>query len=190
MTPNIIAQAVAALRRFEGVCAWPYSDTAGICTTGIGHAMFTQADMLLLPWQVNGAPASALQMQTDYQAVLAEGRAHPGHTAAHYEPLTVCRLTDADIDGRCGVDLGARWNRLLTHFPQAGEYPPPSVLALADLCFNLGGDFPPKWPKLAAAVLANDWAACAIQSHRAPPIGADRNAYAAALFRSAVQPGA
>ena len=187
MTPDIIQAEAAEMDGFEGRIPYIYLDTNGVPTCGKGHALFSQANALLLPWQINGQPATPQQIAADYQAVKA---AEPGHTAAHYEPLTVCRLTDADIDGRCGVDLGARWNRLLTHFPQAGEYPPPSVLALADLCFNLGGDFPPKWPKLAAAVLANDWAACAIQSHRAPPIGADRNAYVAALFRSAVQPGA
>jgi hypothetical protein len=174
---------------FEGRIPCIYLDTNGVPTCGKGHALFSQADALLLPWQINGQPATPQQITADYQAVKA---AEPGHVWTHYEPLTVCRLADADIDGLCEHDLTVGWSTFLTHFPQAGEYPAPAQQALLEFAINPGPNWPVVrkegalvWPKLAAAVLANDWATAATQSHRAPPISKERNDYVAGLFKQA-----
>jgi hypothetical protein len=188
MTPDTLAKAVSATLGFEGRIAWLYRDDTpeGYATAGAGHACFTQADALLLPWQVAGQPATPQQIAADYQAVMA---APLGHTAGYYEPLTVCRLADADVVGLCGHDLTVGWATFLTHFPQADLYPDGAQLACCDLIVNLGPNWPVngKWPHLAAAVLANDWATAAAQSHRAPPISAARNAYVAQQFQLAAQ---
>jgi len=182
---ELIERAISALRQFEAIVPCMYKDTESVISTGIGHALFTQDDALLLPWALISGPASPKDIIKDYQAVKA---AEPGHTWQHYEPLTACWLLPADIDGLCQHDLTVRWAEFLRYYPQADEYPAPAIQALLDLTFNLGAGWPvvekngaKVWPHLAAAVLANDWATCAVQSHR-PQVNADRNLYVKTLF--------
>jgi GH24 family phage-related lysozyme (muramidase) len=185
MTPSLLDSCITRTLAFEGSIAWLYRDDSekGWPTVGSGHACFTQADALLLPWQMpDGTPAPASQVIKDYQAVLA---APLGHTAAFYEDLTTCRLAPADIRGLTGVDIQTRMQTLRKYFPQWDQYPSPAIEALADCAYNLGPGFPPFWPALTRAVLANDWTAAAIQSHRAPPISAERNFCVSQLFLAA-----
>jgi hypothetical protein len=175
MTPSLLDSCITRTLAFEGSIAWLYRDDSdkGWPTCGAGHACFTQADALLLPWQLpDGTPAPASQVIKDYQAVLA---APLGHTAAFYEDLTTCRLAPADIRGLTGVDIQTRMQTLRKYFPQWDQYPEPAIAALADMVVNLGGDFPPEWPAFSGAILANDWGRAAVESHRAPPINSARN---------------
>ena len=190
MTPEILAAAVAALKGFEAVVPCMYRDTEAVVTCGIGHALFSQSDALLLPWALISGPASPQDIIKDYQAVKA---AEPGHTWQFYEPLTACWLLPADIEGLCQHDLTMRWTAFLHYYPQADEYPAPAIKALLDLCFSLGPGWPvvekngvKVWPKLAAAVLANDWATCAAQCRR-PQVNAARNQYVRDRFLEAAQ---
>ena len=187
-----IAQAIeaelAALANLEGSVACMYldDDDPGNVTCGRGHLLPTQASALLLPWQIDGQPATPAQIAADYQAVKA---AQPGHVWTRYEPMTVCRLAPADQEGLCRNDLIGCAQRLQVHFPQLAQYPVAAIQGALDIEFNCG-DFPIarnkagalEWPSLTRAVLANDWAAAAVQSHRAPPVSAARNAYVRSLF--------
>ena len=73
------------------------------------------------------------------------------------------------------------------YFPQIDLWPDPAILGALDMGYNLGPNFPPKWPAFTAAAQAKDWATCAVQSHRAPPISNERNSYVFNLFTQAAQ---
>jgi hypothetical protein len=165
-----------------------YLDTADppVVTCGAGHALFNQFTARSLPWKISNQYAVAPDIYKDYQAVLT---APAGHTAAFYEPLTVCRMSDEDIRGLCGTDLQSAMTGLRTYLPQWDQYPNPAIEAICDLAINLGSAWPAvgKWPKLAAAVLANDWATAAVECHRAPPISEERNRAIADLFLEAAR---
>jgi hypothetical protein len=93
MTQDTLAKAVAATLGFEGRIAWLYRDDApeGYATAGAGHKCATQADALLLPWQVAGQPATPQQIAADYQAIMAAplgGAAVNSHRAP---PISVSR---------------------------------------------------------------------------------------------------
>src|ERR1039458_9146025 len=164
MRPDLRVSAVSATLGFEGRIGWGYRDSSasGWFTCGGGHCCFTQADALLLPWQVNGVPATPQQVIFDYQSVLA---APPGHTAAFYENLTTCRLSATDVAGMCGHDIDVSWTAFLHYYSQADEYPDAAILALADFTFQSGPGWSvlkkngaPVWPHLAADVAACRWA--------------------------------
>ena len=181
MTDELLQQVVERTMGFEGSCGWPYQDSKGLLTCGAGHRLFSIADSLLLPWRAGTQPAQAVAVRSDYLAIQT---APARHTAPFYEPLTVCRLADADIRGLCQLDIVTRWTVLLKHFPDAGFYLPGVQAALADLSFSLGPDFPPHWPALSAAVLAENWPEAAAQCHRRG-ISEQRNRVVAALFLAA-----
>ena len=177
MTEDVLLQCIEKAVEFEGCIAWLYRDYSdkGIVTCASGLALFSQADALRLPWhETDGSLSGPAQVARDYQAVLA---APLGHTAGYYENLTACRLRPDDMRDLCRADLLREWGKLIKHFPLADSYPEAAQAALIDLALNLGGDFPPKWPKFTAAVLAGDWSEAAAQSHRAPPISGARNDY-------------
>ena len=183
MTDALLEQVVERTMAFEGACGWLYLDTATPprVTCGAGHALFGVESALLLPWRTGTQPAQTTQVRRDYLAIQT---APAGHTAPFYEPLTVCRLTDADIRGLCQLDIVTRLTTLRKHFPDLDFYPPGPQQALADLAFSLGPDFPPAWPLLSASVLSENWPEAAAQCHRRG-ISEQRNRVVAALFLAA-----
>lgn len=186
MTDELLRQIVTRTLGFEGSCAWMYLDTATPprVTCGAGHALFSAADSLLLPWRAGAQPAQATAVRSDYLAVQT---APAGHTAGFYEPLTVCRLTDADIRAMLQADIIGRLAVVRKHFlPQFDALPDGVQGALVDMIVNCGPYFLSRWPKLFAAIKAGDWSEAAVQSHREPPVSAERNAATAKLFREGV----
>ena len=161
-----------------------YQDSKGLVTCGVGHRIFNQSEALALPWRWDASTlATEQQAIRDYRAILG---ADAGHVAAFYAGLTTCRLLDADIQALCRADVLVRLKTLRTFLPDLDAYPDGAIAGLADLSYNLGGSFLSTWPKLHAAIVRGDWAEAAKQSHRAPPVSAERNAAIAALFRDAV----
>jgi GH24 family phage-related lysozyme (muramidase) len=166
---------------FEGLTTWLYLDTADppVVTCGIGHALFSLADCLALPWD---QPAAAIQW--DFKAVQA---AAPGRLASWYATLTKSRLEADFVRQLAQQDLDARVATLRKGFPQYDGLPAPAREALQDMVFNLGGSFLGKWPKLRTALLSGNWSAAAANCHRIG-ISDARNAATAALFTESGPP--
>ena len=184
MTDELLQQVVERTMGFEGSCGWPYQDSKGLLTCGAGHRLFSIADSLLLPWRAGTQPAQAVAVRSDYLAIQT---APARHTAPFYEPLTVCRLADADILDLCRSDIVGRMGVVRDHFlPGLDSLSDGAQAAIADLAMNLGPYFLSLWPKLYAAIKAGDWREAAAQSHRAPPISSERNAEIAQLFLGAL----
>jgi GH24 family phage-related lysozyme (muramidase) len=163
----------------EGIICFLYLDTANppVTTCGTGHALFTIEDSLRLPWD---QPES--QVRLDWAAVRA---APPGRLARFYANLTKSRLTEQFVRDLLAKDIQREVGRLKHYLPGLDGFPVPVQEGLTDMAFNLGGNFPGKWPNFTRAVLAGDWEKAAQSCHRAG-ISEDRNRDTAALFRSAI----
>ncbi len=96
MDRTIVAE---RLKKFEGSTSYMYRCTGGEVTVGVGHAILNATLAQQLAWL--GSPAADL-IGADYARVAA---AEKGSAAAHYEPLTQCRLSDDAIDALLAADL-------------------------------------------------------------------------------------
>lgn len=161
----------------EGITTWMYKDSKDIVTCGVGHALFTVENALVLPW--NQTPVA---IKCDYDAVKA---APGGYRASWYASLTKSRLAPEYVHQLLEADIDANIVILRKYFPYYGSYPKPAQLALADMAFNLGGHFPKAWPKLRDAVTTHDWCKAADECHR-QGISQARNTRTQELFKSAV----
>ncbi len=173
---------LARLQGFEGFIVYMYRCTGGEVTAGVGHAMPGAADAIKLNWQVNGRAASSAEVSADFGKVAAEPLGMP---AAHYEPLTQCRLTAGDVTRVATADIAAFEAELRKTFPAWDSYPEPAQEAIFDMAFNLGvPGLRSKFPKFMAAVEARNWATAAAESER-KGIADARNQEIAALLRQA-----
>lgn len=174
------AAAAQRLIKFEGSTSFMYLDTAGIVTTGVGHAILNKAHALTLPWE--GAP-SAGAIAADYARVAA---APTGHAASHYEPLTNCRLRDEGIKDVLLADVAAFESELEGSLPAWRSYPEPAQQAIFDIAYNLGIGGLLKFHKLLAACNAGEWETASTECRRRG-IGEARNQETAALFRKGAE---
>ena len=164
----------------ESLTTWMYLDTARspVVTCGVGHAMFTVEDCLVLPWD---QPRDVVRQ--DYRTVAGEP---PGYRAEWYEQFTTSRLGESFVHDLLERDIGRQVKILRGQFPRYKDYPEPVQEALADIAFQLGGNFPKTWPQFSQAVRNEDWEQAAAQCHRAG-ISEQRNRATAALFLAASQ---
>ncbi len=166
------------LKKFEGSTSYMYRCTGGEVTVGVGHAILNAALAQQLAWM--GPPPSAL-IAADYARVAA---AEKGSVAAHYEPITQCRLSGDAIDTLLIADIAAFEANLTAGLNAWTGYPEPAQQALFDMAYNLGVGGLLKFRKLLAACAAGQWAVAATECRRAG-IGDERNRETAALFEQA-----
>ena len=168
---------LARLEKFEGRVPHMYRCTGGEVTIGIGHAIQTADDAVLLTWSVDGGDAAA-----DHARVAA---AQMGLVASSYAALSRCRMSDAAIDALAAADVTKFAAGVARVLPNFNRYPECVQAALFDMAFNLGLSGIQKFHHLIAACDAADWETAARQCHR-QGIGEGRNQETAALFRQAL----
>jgi GH24 family phage-related lysozyme (muramidase) len=169
------------LKGFEGFVPYMYRCTGGAVTAGIGHALLTSADAAGLEWEVSGRPASQEEIAGDFEKVAAAAK---GLVAAHYEPLTACRLPDDYLTRLAGADMERFEGALAKTFPQWSSYLEPAQEGIFDMAFNLGIAGLHKFPRFLAAVEAQNWGIAAAECHR-QGISEVRNQEVASLFLQA-----
>jgi hypothetical protein len=162
----------------ESLTTWMYLDTANppVVTCGIGHALFTIEECLALPWD---QPWDVVRQ--DYQTIAGKP---PGYKAEWYEQFTTARLAEIFVHELLERDMDRQVKILRGHFLRYREYPEPAQEALADMAFQLGGNFPRAWPQLSQSVRNEEWAQAAACCHR-KDISEQRNRDTAALFLAA-----
>lgn len=198
-----LEQAAALIRRFEGWVPHPYGDSAGIISTGYGSNIATKPRFLAVPWRLDhaaGAAAPAAMVSDSYDRLAAfivreNAKAHAAGrrlniAASAYAPLTRLRLPVAIGEAMLVRDLGGGAGELRRKFPGFDRFPVPAKLALADMIYNLGGTrfSAGRWPRLFAAVRAQDWVRAAVECQRRG-IAEARNQACADLFRAAAGSG-
>ncbi|HLI86184.1 MAG TPA: hypothetical protein VKV17_19875 [Bryobacteraceae bacterium] len=171
------------LERFEGCVPYMYRCTGGAVTAGIGHALPTAGDAISLPWEIAGRRASTAEITADFAKI---SESPLGLPAAHYEPLTTCRLPEACLPGLAVADIARFEGYLEKRFPQWSSFPEPAQEGLFDMAFNLGMAGLRKFPRFLAAVEAGNWQIAADECRRLG-IAPERNQEIAGLFRQAIR---
>jgi GH24 family phage-related lysozyme (muramidase) len=183
MDQEIIAGLLKVLPTFEGNIPWPYLDTAGNVTVGIGHLIPDIDAMVAIPWVIvyTDTPADESMVRSSWDAV----RVHEkGQSASFYAPFTRIRVppgwAESDASGRLESNY---LPPLMKDIPGYSGYPLPAQVAILDLAYNVGERSVEHW-RLIASCEAGDWATAATQCHRKPPISQSRNDWAKAQFMS------
>lgn len=195
--------AATLIRRFEDWVPHPYGDSAGIISAGYGSNIATKPRFLAVPWRLDHAAGAAVPTRSvadSYDRLAAfiareSAKAHAAGrrlniTAGAYAPLTRLRLPVAIGEAMLVRDLGGGAGELRRKFPAFDRFPVPAKLALVDMIYNLGGTrfSAGRWPKLFAAVRAQDWVLAAVECQRRG-IADARNQACADLFRAAAGSG-
>jgi GH24 family phage-related lysozyme (muramidase) len=158
---------------FEGRSLWMYGDTVGIPSVGIGHALFTPEDAVTV--------FGDARARKDWEAVK---NAPAGHSASFYEGLTVCRLTDSEIEELLERDTAEALRKLQFIAPDSVDWTENVKFAAADIVYNTSSL---RFPSMLAAIRSGDWETAAKESHRAG-IQDSRNDWTRDMILSAISP--
>jgi len=144
--------------RFEGCLNFPYLDVLGLVTTGIGNLIDPVELALGLPWEIDGAPATADQIRDGWHLVKnrQEKRGRGGWAFAQDSSL---RLTPAGIDELLARKLDEVDAYLARRFSGYATWPADAQLGTLSMAWAMGPAF--QFPKFAFAVEALDFTTAA-----------------------------
>lgn len=188
MRASVRAAFVGFTEPLEGSVAWMYLDVLGLVTVGIGNLIDPPVYAVGLPFvHEDGTPASRAEIAEEWARVKADrSLAQKGHRAAKL--VTKLRLTPEGIEQVVFAKLEQVDSQLAARFPQWEEWPAAAQLATLSLSWACGAGF--RFPKLEAALKAQDWATaateCKMNAAGNPGI-VPRNAANRALFLLAAQ---
>lgn len=193
------------LDRWEGYFAWMYLDSVGLVTIGYGTMLPSADSAAALPFvhAKGGSAATATEIKAGYATLVAGSATQKSaapkqkYGAKHYEKVTDLRITQATASQLRDAHIDADYNQLTSIYPKFDTFPDAGKLALFDMIYNLGAGRGKTaqhrasglraYAGMNAAINRGDWAAAALHSFR-HGIPANRNAAAAALFKSCVVP--
>lgn len=171
----------------EGYCTWPYLDTRGLMTTGIGNLIKTVASFVALPWRHmdDSRLATDAEKEAAWNAVT---RAFaPNKAARAYRSACDLRLTDDDVreltNERIETDFLPGLRKLFADFD---DMPEPAKRGIMDMAYNLGVHGLSKFTHFVEDCRFGNWAAaakhCRVSSSRE-----SRNNWRVAQFEAAAQ---
>ena len=129
---------------------YPYTDSKGLVTCGTGNLIDPVSVALALPWQINGVPASSLDVTNDWLKVK---QAFPGVQSTACAKLTRIRLSPAGLEGLLLRTVASMWHVLCAEFPGAPDWPADAQLALLSIAWAWGAGFPVVWNKIGGSPL-------------------------------------
>jgi GH24 family phage-related lysozyme (muramidase) len=185
MRASVLAVFPEFSARFEGRVTFLYLDVEGLVTCGVGNLVDPISACLPLPWQIDGRPATQQEIGDQWTRVKGAIQLEKRGGGA-FVSVTTMRLTDDAIDDLVRTRAAQMNAVLVQRFPAFEDFPADAQLALMSLAWACGPDF--RFPKLAEAVLAEDWATCAIECQMEATGNAGlvpRNAAQKALFLAA-----
>lgn len=127
--------------RFEGRVPGMYCDILGLITCAQGNLIDPIAAAELLPWVIDGSPATPAQVRADWNK-LKENRAH--YSKLHYRFAladTKCRLTDAAMDTLVMNKLLENEAFLRKTFTNWDEFPADAQLGIFSMAWACGPGF-------------------------------------------------
>ncbi|QID16295.1 hypothetical protein G3580_00835 [Nitrogeniibacter mangrovi] len=194
LDPRVRQQVARKLETFEGRVNHFYLDQLGNVTVGIGHYIPDRdavANITMETAATGQAPVSATlaEKRDDYDRV---SGAPVGYTAPYYGQVACLRMPAAEINRlrdqhiqRFHAHLRAIYARARGYRHDFDQFPLAVQMALFDLIFNLGPSRVVNvFPRLDAAIRAEDWAQAAAESNR-PQVQPARNHYVRQLFMTA-----
>lgn len=188
--PNVRAGWASWNEQWEGLSPTMYGDAHLphlIVTVGIGCALPTAENAVQLPFHhEDTSPATPDEIRVEWEAV---NNSEGGHTVAWYvEELGLkLRLPAPAITALCLERLDSIAAHLEARFCDFEAWPASAQWATCSMAYALGVSrlLSPEWPKLHAALDAQDWAAAAVQSFVRGPGLAGRNKANHELFMAA-----
>jgi len=150
--------------KFEGVVPWMYLDVEGLVTVAIGNLIDPIGAALGLPFVHKGTttPATSEEIATEWTMV----KNHPtaakqGHLVL--QTVTQLRLTPDGVEKVVSDRLAINESILRKRFPGYDDWPADAQLATNSMAWANGPYF--RFPQLAAALLAGDFATAADTCH-------------------------
>lgn len=186
------SQLIEKLVFFEGSIPWPYLDTRGNVTVGVGAMIPDAARFASLPFAHDSThtPAEDAEKSAAWSALKAHGFG-PSVGAPSFRAVTDLRLDDDAVRGLLSEHIEQVHGQLAGFYARArgfstdfDDFAPSLQLALFDMAFNLGfTKLTTSYPTFNDALRRGDWATAAAQSHR-NGIPEGRNAYVLGLLQS------
>ncbi|WP_299148061.1 hypothetical protein [uncultured Tateyamaria sp.] len=165
---------------YEGKIPHMYLDSVGKVTVGVGHMLPNLAAAQKLSFvNAKNAAASAADIKTDWDAVVAKGKGFKASAYKHDKSLT---LPSSKIEAQMSAHIKSFRTELKKIFPDFASYSEDVRLALFDMIFNLGmTNLRKKFPTFVKAVKDKDWTKAASECKR-KGISGTRNAFVKGLF--------
>lgn len=150
---------------FEGgYINWMFPDVKGLVSTGFGLMLEPIQSALALPWKrADGSPASPQEIVDDWNRVKNyPDAARLGHRSV--EHVAQLRLTNEGIDHAVSVKIAQNESYLRQGFPQWDSWPADAQLGALSMAWAVGPAFwQSGWPKLTAALRAQDFRTAALE---------------------------
>ena len=167
MRATVISNWVKVNTPLEGCLPYPYLDSLGYMTTGMGNLIEPLAAMQSYPWHnPDGSPTSASDVAAVYEALDStrtdpKGQVQTGGPAAHYGQafanLSTIRLSPAGIQQAVTDTLNRNEAMLRTYFPGWDTFPADGQAAIMSMAWAMGPGFPRTFTSFTAKVNAGDW---------------------------------
>jgi GH24 family phage-related lysozyme (muramidase) len=177
--------AIDRTAKFEKFIEHMYLDSVGKVTVGYGTMLPNAAAAQAIPFsKATGGTVSVQEIKDEWTLISTKD---VGHAAGYYKQFTKLVESEADAIEVLKTKLQGAASDLRKRFPDLDDYHENAQDALLDMMFNIGLTkfSEPKWPKLFAAVKAEDWLEASKNCNR-PDVAADRNAATKSLFEGAV----
>jgi len=182
---SYIDDAVTATMGWEGSIPWMYLDSRGNVTVGCGQLLSNPADACALPFQ--SAAGSGAATETDVTADFRRVKAMtPDQEAGFYHADTSPILSVTEMAWMLRTIVSSNDASLQEAFAGWRTFPDSAKVALLDMEYNIGeGELLRGYPKMDAAIKAQDWRTAAAQCKRIG-ISAARNNWTKQMFLAAV----
>ena len=157
----------AKTRALEGVIPWPYLDTRGIVTIGIGHAVESRAEWLSLPFDLDPIQSPAT---SEVYLVLVWSRLHslsfgPDLAAGWYASKSTLRLTDQAISALFQSDVSKLETYARGIFVYYDDYGCDAQMGIISMLYSVGPGGIHGFPLCCSAIRTRSWATAAAQCH-------------------------
>ncbi|MEK7269827.1 MAG: hypothetical protein AAB215_02665 [Planctomycetota bacterium] len=181
------------LANHEGRKEWPYLDTKGNVTTGVGHLVPNAKAFAGLGWvnKATGAPATPDELKAGWenlQAQKGQGKFGNHFRAEWYKGRSGLTLPNPTVNDIFVKDVRAHADgvRKILGAAKFDSAPQPAQEGILDMAYNMGPGYLTNgvWPKFTAAVKRGDWKTAADECRR-PEVGASRNRWTRNKFLSA-----
>ena len=151
--------------KLEGHCDCMYLDRRGLVTTGRGNLIDPwSANVTDLPWTLDGARATSMQVATEWHEV----KARQDLVTASYptrRAITRLRLSEEAIDALTVERLTENANIIAGRIRGWDGLPPDVQLAVMSIVWACGAEV--QFPHMFAAIEAGDYATAAAESEMA-----------------------
>jgi len=157
----------AKTRALEGVIPWPYLDTRGIVTIGIGHAVESRAEWLSLPFVLDPIQSPAT---SEVYLVLVWSRLHslsfgPDLAADWYASKSTLRLTDQAISALFQSDVTKLETYARGIFSGYDDYGCDAQMGIISMLYSVCPGGIHGFPLCCSAIRTRSWATAAAQCH-------------------------